>query len=294
MVRPVILSVCLLLGQMALAQNLEQLATKALILLDLEADVDEKRALLSEMPSHMAFLDGQRHTASALASALPMMQVVASSDSAFVLITGEARLDQEVFQYYGGMYFIRKRQWIPFSTGSNSGSSSFETDEAGSRVWEGKLYYNARKFRKRFRTYYVLMGYRYVDYFRREKTMEIMTLRDGGPVFGIPAIMGPRGEELGRFSIEYAAEAPAFFNYDVKEKKFVFDNLVPFKGLYEGQGMVWVPDGSYCAFEYRQGYWQFIDKLPVQYSESPPMDRPVLNDRKKLDILGRPIDEKKR
>jgi hypothetical protein len=287
-------SVGLLLGQMLEAQNLEQLAAKALILLDLEADVDEKRVLLSEMPANMAFLDGQRLTAAAITAALPMMQVVSSSDSAFVIITGEARLDQEVYQYYGGMYLVRKRQWIPFSTGLNAPSPSLQTDEEGSRLWEGKLYYNARKFRKRFRTYYVLMGYRYVDYFRREKTMEIMVLKDGEPVFGIPFIKGPRDEALGRFTIEYAAEAPAFFNYDAEEKKFVFDNLVPFKGLYEGQGMVWVPDGSYCAFEYRQGYWQFIDKLPVQYREAPPMDRPVLNDRKKLDILGRPIEEKKR
>jgi hypothetical protein len=294
MVRCIIVSLGLMLGHMGEAQNLEQLAAKALILLDLEADADEKRVLLNEMPANMAFLNGQRLTAAALASALPMLQVVASSDSAFVLITGEARLDQEVYQYYGGIYLMRKRQWIPFSAEFIAPSPSITADTGGASQWQGKLYYHARKFRKRFRTYYVLMGYRYVDYFRREKTMEIMALRDGEPVFGMPAIMGPRGEELGRFSIEYAAEAPAFFNYDVKEKKFVFDNLVPFKGLYEGQGMVWVPDGSYSAFEYRQGYWQFIDKLPVQFSEAPPMERPVLNDRKKLDILGRPIEEKKR
>jgi hypothetical protein len=65
--------------------------------------------------------------------------------------------------------------------------------------------------------------------------------------------------------------------------------LIPFKGLYEGQGTVWVPDGSYSAFEWRKGYWHFVEKLPVQYSETPPGGQPTQRESERKDILGRPI-----
>jgi hypothetical protein len=269
-------------------QSLEGLAEKALFLLDTSASADEKRDIWQNMPAHMAFLGQNHYSYSDLVISLPMLMIRPTTDSAYIFITGEARLDTDYFRYYGGIYHVKKKKWMSFIPSESTEVAS--PDELYSHnAWHGKLYYEAKSFKKGFRKYYVLMGYRYIDYFRREKTMEIVNVDSDEVEFGAPLIRGPKGERLGRFALEYAAEAPVFFNYDPTEKKIVFDHLIPFKGLYEGQGTVWVPDGSYSAFEWRKGFWYFLEKLPVLYSETPPGGQPTQSDSNRKDIIGRPM-----
>jgi hypothetical protein len=266
---------------------LQTIAETALILLDENEEGDTKWLLYSSMPDRLRDLIQFDVRGDEIKACLPMMQFIISPDSAFWILTGEARLAADMYRYYGGIYHIQTKAWFPLNSEFSNKSSISILPSNSTTDWIGCLYYNIVSFKKARKTYYALLGYRYEDYFRRSKHIEIISIENGEPQYGVPLIMMDQEQVIGRYSIEYAAEAPAFFNLDEMENKIVFDNLIPFKGLYEGQGVVYVPDGSYSAFEWKKGYWRFIDKLPNESRDTPPMSNPVLDQRREKDVIGR-------
>jgi hypothetical protein len=283
---------CIVHGKASAQCNIDKeitfqtIAENAIILLDENADGDTKWLLFSSIYEKLSDLIKFELTQDEIATFLPMMQFAMSPDSTFWILTGEARLAEDMYRYYGGIYHFKTKKWSELSADIYNKSSSSLGQNFQISAWTECLYYNIVTFQKSRKTYYALIGYRYEDYYRRSKHIEILSLEDGEPKFGIPLIMMDEGQIVDRYSIEYAAEAPAFFNLDELENKIVFDNLIPFKGLYEGQGVVYVPDGSYSAFEWKKGYWRYIDKLPVEPRDTPLMSNPVLDKRREKDVIG--------
>lgn len=265
----------------------QTVAENAMILLDENADGDTKWHIYLSIAEKLAELSQFDLTQTEILAYLPMLQFTISPDSTFWVLTGEARLASDMYRYFGGIYHIKSKKWTELTSEfSNNQSASIESGLPISD-WTGCLYYTIVSFKKSRKKYYALIGYRYEDYYRRSKHIEILAMEKGEPRFGVPLIKMDKGQTVDRFSIVYAAEAPAFFNMDEIENKIVFDNLIPFNGLYEGQGVVYVPDGSYSAFELKRGYWRFIDKLPVEPQDIPLMSNPVLDENRGKDIIGR-------
>lgn len=268
--------------------QVETIRLMALTLLDENESADVKINLLYQIREELEIVLCKSQTIDYdyLSQSLPMLQWVKSPDETFFIVTGEARIDEQYYEYFGGIYLLFEKIWLPFGLqlGSKPTPREFpySIDE-----WQGGLYYQILPFKNRNKTYYVLLSYRYIDRFRREKKMEILYINEKNLLLGWPLIIDPKGQTTPHFSLEYAAEAPVFFNYDPLENKIVFDHLIPFKGLYENQGITWVPDGSYSAFELKKGLWHFVDKLPTQVLKQPPMNHSLPDKKKNKDILGR-------
>jgi hypothetical protein len=197
---------------------------------------------------------------SASLDSLYMLQKVVSPDNRFFILSGENRLSKEMFLYYGGVYDIMNKRWIPLNQKPQD-FKNFEQRIDSDKSWYGALYYKIIPFKYNRQQFYVVMGYAYKDYFRRIKVLDILSIDDLGISFGADVFDYKPGFEIKRMYLEYAAESPATLNFDENENKIVFDNLIPARGLYEGQGLILVPDGSYSAFQLVKGRWRYIDNL---------------------------------
>ena len=58
-----------------------------------------------------------------------------------------------------------------------------------------------------------------------------------------------------RYVIEYNSSSTISVRYDEKEKRIVFDNLIPMRKDLDGLHEYYVPDGTYNALQYSNGKW---------------------------------------
>jgi hypothetical protein len=261
----------------------DKVAELALALLDENGDPNIQSEKLNSIKEEICKLNLKERPIEWVLEKLPMLQVVMAPDSSFIILSGEARIQKDFYLYFGGIYLLSEEKWLCF-TPSNKVA---EQKETSADEWAGGIHYAILENMAGKQKVYTLLSYRRVDYFRREKRMTVIRMSDQDVQFGLPLIKLSKDQILRSFELEYAAEAPVFFNYDEMEGKIVFDHLIPFRGLYEGQGSVMVPDGSYSAFEWRRGFWHLIEKLPTQVRDTPPLEQPILDKRRHKDILGR-------
>ena len=60
-----------------------------------------------------------------------------------------------------------------------------------------------------------------------------------------------------RHIIEYHSSSTISVRYDEKEKRIVFDHLIPMRKDLEDLHEYYVPDGTYNALQYNNGKWIF-------------------------------------
>ena len=58
-----------------------------------------------------------------------------------------------------------------------------------------------------------------------------------------------------RIVFEYSSEVAMTLRYDENLGKIVFDHLAPLHPIYHEVYQFYGPDGSYDAFEFREGIW---------------------------------------
>jgi hypothetical protein len=103
----------------------------------------------------------------------------------------------------------------------------------------------------------------------------------GAEVFESMSSTG-QAEVKSRILIEYNDAATGRIRFDQEMGYVVYDNIIVIDGGPEGPIMV--PDGSYHAYELKEGKWRHIEKLFNQSVAEPPGDG---IDRQDLDIIGR-------
>ncbi len=260
------------------------------VALDYERDEQEKQAAADSIMQVLATLASDGEWAQ-VASAGALM-VSEASDRQVRTVTGQINLGKDRHMYYGGVYLANERRWIPFRYEKPTWQN-FERSISDPDSWYGAVYYHVMPVTVRKETYYLLFGYRVVDYFNRIKLVDVLDMSEEGMRLGKPVFRRKdrSGEPvlLNRFYLQYAAESPIKLNFSQEEDMIVMDHLMPIKGLYEGQSMAFVPDGTYDGYKLgRKGIWEFQERLPTEVLKEAPRERPVLDSRKNKDIFGRP------
>ena len=220
---------------------------------------------------------------------LKTISIQYAPDSTFRVFTWQLFVSDNEYRYYGAIQMNAPDLKLFPLVDRSFRMESPETETLGPDNWYGALYYGIRKLERPEGAYYLLFGYDAFSFFRRRKVMEVLQFdAEGKPVFGAPVIpqtvSGPEGRK--RMVLEYTAEASVRLNWDETMGLIVFDHLIPVAGN-NGEGEVWVPDGSYEAFRLKEGRLEYIPMLDTQFQAEPPRPSPVLNDKSK-DILGRP------
>ena len=215
-------------------------------------------------------------------------------DSTFRIFTWQLYVDVNEYRYYGAIQMNSgELQLFPLV------DRSFEVRETEYEIltpekWYGALYYGIQPFDTPVGRKYLLFGYDAFSLFSKRKVIDVLSFPGGKPSFGAP-VFYTQEEEGGmkirnRLLFEYAAEAAVKCNYDPVLGLVVVDHLVETGGVYEGQGPVRIPDGSYEAYQLTEGVWKNIPMLENQLMDEAPRPFPILEGDDKLDIFGRKKD----
>lgn len=203
---------------------------------------------------------------------LKSVSILKAPDDAFRIFTWHLRLDNGIYRCYGVIQLNPVKQYVngkllppdakpyyPLIDRSDSISNALDTT-VGSDFWFGALYYNiiARKVKKQ--TYYFLFGYDGNKRGTDRKLVDVLTFIDGKPYFGAPFFkVGPLVQS--RFIIDYNEEASVSLRYLSKDDLITFDHLMTPDDKSISSPELYVPDGTYDYFIWKDNQWQLKEHL---------------------------------
>jgi len=212
------------------------------------------------------------------------------ADSTFRIFTWQLYVDVDDYRYYGAIQMNSgKLQLFPLVDRSAEVESE-EYDILNPDKWYGALCYNLRQFDTAEGKKYLLFGYDGHNFFNKKKIVDVLSFKDGKPVFGAPVFVqeDAKGNQTvrNRLVFEYSAEASFKMNYDEAWGLILYDHLITMAGSY-GQGPSLVPDGTYEGYKLENGRWQWVEKFWDQVMDEAPRPEPVLDNRSQQDVFGK-------
>lgn len=217
---------------------------------------------------------------------LKHVSILYPPDSSFRIITWQLYVTPSDYRYYGTIQMNSEKLVMHGLSDRSFEIVDAERKKLSARKWYGALYYNIKQVDAPFGKYYVLFGYDANSFFNRRKVMDVLSFEEGQPQFGAPVFvkdspMPNMSETKHRVILEYTAEASIGLNYSDEYGLVIYDHLIPVGGSYKGQGMTFVPDGSYVGYKLGEdGNWHHIDKVFNDFQETAPRPAPVLENRK--------------
>ena len=211
------------------------------------------------------------------------------ADSSFRIFTWQLFVDDSTYKYYGGIQTAGKDgSFYPFNDQSDDlDDACFEA--LSPEKWYGALYYRITELDGREGKKYLLYGFDAYRFFEKRKILDVLTFRDGKPVFGAPvfnrSIASARGVPEMRLILTYSAETNVSLNFDEEYGMILFDHLIAAQSPFEN-GMTNVPDGSYEGFKIKNGKLEYVTKVFNDSQEEAPRPKPVLDNRKGKSIFG--------
>lgn len=216
-------------------------------------------------------------------------------DSSFRIFTWQLYVDKDHYRYFGAIQMNTSDLTLHplIDRSAEIENSNFEQFELTSDKWYGALYYRIMDTEGPQGKYYLLFGFDGYKFFHKRKLIEVLTFKEGKPVFGAPVFSFEEtkgGDKIKkRFVLQYSPDASVTVNYDQIRELIIFDNLMTVNGQY-GEGPTKIPDGTYHGFKMQDGLWVHIDKVFHEVMDEAPRPNPVLDIKegeKKKDILGR-------
>lgn len=203
-------------------------------------------------------------------------------DSSFRIFTWQLFVNDNEYRYYGAIQMNSKDLKLVPLIDRSMNVKDPENDILTNDKWYGGIYYRIFPFETATGTKYLLFGYDAFEFWFKRKFIDVLSFDSNGKaIFGAPVFAKNTPEEnwiKNRFVMEYSAESSVTLNYANNMKMIVFDNLeeIPSNNPENG-GMLRVPDGTYDAFELKNGIWTVISNLPNEVMDEAPRPVPVLN-----------------
>ncbi len=214
------------------------------------------------------------------------ISIVNSPDKSFRIFTWQLFIDSAHYQYKG---FIQTNASKNALFALNDVGKTLQNPEKQFLVpekWYGCLYYNIKPFKSKNGTEYLLFGYNSNDWIEKIKICDVLTFRNGRPVFGAPVFAtGEKGntKTVNRLIVKYGAESTDRLNYDEQEGFIITDHLEAVKSPNpQVVPYVLVPDGTYEAYKLQNGEWRHVDMLPTTPMDQAPRPMPLSDKRGKI------------
>lgn len=230
---------------------------------------------------------------------LPFLSILIPRDSSFRVITWQLYVDKDTYVYHGFLQKLGKEAKVFELKPGLRTQLMVEFRELSLDQWKPGLYYNIHTVKTDSTPYYIMFAFNGYGYFERSKFMDVLRFnQDGVPYFGAPVFhkylnednTGGRKETKHRHVMVYSAESSVTLNYSQIHSHLVYNHLTNFQGTHEGQGLIWVPDGTYEGYKLEGSEWYYVRRVFTETMEEPPLPNPVLDRRKDRDIFGNPRD----
>lgn len=153
------------------------------------------------------------------------------------------------------------------------------------RAWIGAIYYSIIEEKAFGKTYYTLLGFDDNNLNSDRKFIDVLTFKDGQPVFGAP-IFSFQGSHnaINRYVMEYKKNAGPKLAYDKDMGLIIYEHLISETGEPQKK-YTYIPDGDYEGLKWKDGKWVYIEKIFNQKTPEgqEPVPQPILDAKGNID-----------
>jgi hypothetical protein len=157
------------------------------------------------------------------------------------------------------------------------------------RAWIGALYYKIVEKKAFGKSFYTLLGFDDNNLSSDRKLIEVLTFKDGEPVFGGPFFSFPDNnilhqKSMARYIMEYKKNAAPRLTFDNEMDLIVFEHLISQTGEPQKK-YTYIPDGDYEGLKWQDGKWVYIEKVFNQVTPQghEPVPNPILDAQGNID-----------
>ena len=193
---------------------------------------------------------------------------VYSPNNTFRIFSWLLKKDNGSYEYFGLVHHQnkRKKQFEVIPLVDNSANiRSPEQADLDATNWFGGIVYNIIYIKKSGRKYYTILSWDGHDGYSTKKIIDVMYFSGKNKIkFGLPIFKKSKKESQKRVILQYDSKTTISVNYDDKEKRIVFDHLVPTRkdltGLYE----YYIPEGTFNSYNYLKGKWWLEEDVDIR------------------------------
>ncbi len=199
---------------------------------------------------------------------LKMISIRYSPDQKFRIFSWHVLFDDGSYRYYGAIQVNSTDGKLVLHGLSDYTSEIRKPDDTITTAdkWYGAQYYSIIPVNTPQSPYYVLLGWKGNTSTTTFKVIEVLSFKDGKPVFGMPVFDGDREHaKSARIIFRYSKMATMNLTWDPKTRSIIFDHLSSSgtkatAGNYETYG----PDLTYDAFRLTASRWRLVEDLPLK------------------------------
>ncbi|HIE73720.1 MAG TPA: hypothetical protein EYQ06_05565 [Flavobacteriales bacterium] len=212
---------------------------------------------------------------------LKTISIKTSSDSKVRIYTWLLKKDNGSYQYFGFVHYknkSKKRYEIITLNDNSENIRRPENEQLDNNNWYGALYYDIIYIKKKGRKYYTLLGWDGNNDISTKKIIDVMYFSGREKIKFGASIFKKGKTTTKRFIIEYNATSTISVRYEEKEKRIVFDHLIPMRKDLEGLHEYYIPDGTYNALKYTNGKWELKNDVAANNpsSKNPAREKPKM------------------
>ena len=193
---------------------------------------------------------------------------IVSPDNTFRIFNWLLKKDNGSYEYYGIVHYHnknRKRYEIINLIDNSSNIRNAEQEDLDAKNWYGGLYYEIAYIKKAGRKYYTLLAWDGNDMNSTKKIIDVMYFSGRNKIkFGLPIFKQNKKESQKRVIIEYDAKTSVSVKYQKKEKRIVFNHLVPARKDLIGLEEYYIPEGTFNAYQYKRGKWWLEQDIDIR------------------------------
>ena len=119
--------------------------------------------------------------------------------------------------------------------------------------------------------YYTLLAWDGYDGYSTKKVIDVMYFSGKNKIkFGLPIFKRSKKESQKRVILEYDSKTSISVKHHKKEKQIVFDHLVPSRIDLEGLYEYYIPEGTFNAYNYKNGKWWLEQDIDIRNTQKVP------------------------
>ena len=199
---------------------------------------------------------------------LPTIARILSPDNTFRIFNWLLKKDNGAYEYYAIVHYHntkRKRYEVIPLVDNSANIRNAEQEDLDAKNWYGGIYYQIAYIKKIGRKYYTLLAWDGNDGNSTKKIIDVLYFSGKNKIkFGLPIFKKSKKESQKRVIIEYDAKTSVSVRYQEKEKRIVFNHLVPPKKDLEGLEEYYIPEGTFNSYQYNNGKWLLEEDIDIR------------------------------
>jgi len=215
---------------------------------------------------------------------------VVPPDSSFRIFTWQLVINGEIIRQHGAIQMRTpdgSLKLFPLIDKSDQIKNLNDTITSN-LAWIGALYYKIIEEKAFGKKYYTLLGFDDNNLSSDRKIIEVLTFKDGHPVFGGPFFSfqdkSLSQKPVARYIMEYKKNAAPRLTFDKDMGIILYEHLISESGEVKKK-YTYIPDGDYEGLKWKDGKWVHIEKVFNQVTPEgqEPLPAPILDSKGNID-----------